>query len=77
MAHVPKYILARAKRLNKSAEQSEVAKKLAVEITHWLAMSGVPYADIPPYNRLVIALLKGAFSSEEDIKRGFDELLDW
>lgn len=72
MAHVPKYILAKAKRLNKTAEGSELNEKLAKEITHWLSLSGVSYADI----RLVESLKKGVFESDEAIKKGFDELMD-
>ena len=76
MAHIPKYILAKAKRLNKGNLGEERAEKLSKEITHWLMLSGVPYADIPPYNRLVIALKNNKFQSEEEIKKGFYELMD-
>lgn len=73
MAHVPKYILAKAKRLNNRKGDSD---KLAKEITNWLMLSGVPYAGIPPHNRLVEGLKLGDFPNEEAIKKGFDALMD-
>ena len=76
MAHIPKYILGKAKRLNKGNLEEEAAEKLAKEITRWLELSGVTYAEYPPYNRLVIALKNNKFHGEDDIKKGFDELMD-
>lgn len=73
MAHVPKYILAKAKRLSKKPANSE---KLVKEITHWLRLSGVPYADLKPYTWLVESLYDGKFQSDEEIKKGFDRLMD-
>lgn len=73
MTVVAKYILKKAIQLN---ELEAKKRKLAKEITHWLQLSGVPYADIEPYSETVIKLFNGEFESEEEILKALEELLE-
>ncbi|MBG9730746.1 hypothetical protein ABD87_14680 [Lysinibacillus sphaericus] len=69
---VAKYILKKAVQLNQLEKKKQ---DLAKEITHWLKLSGVPYADLKPYNFVVKKLLEGEFESEEDILKALEDLL--
>lgn len=73
MVVVAKYILKKAVQLNELEAKKE---KLVKEIAHWLQMSGVPYADVPPYSDVVIKIANGEYKSEAEIEKALLELLE-
>jgi len=73
MVVVAKYILKKSVQLNELETKKE---KLVKEITHWLQLSGVPYADIPPYNEAVIKMANGEYESEAEIEKALLKLIE-